>query len=508
MEHHTAFQSLRFQYIDFRKNLADLGKYMKTVLIAPESVSCDTGSDDFLSTRQMHPLGLLSLATYAKQFGHEVTILDQNAFKLNNKRLVERVKKIDPTVVGIGVLSKSISNAKVIAADLKAWNPNIKIVFGNYMATFSARHMLENYPWLDVCVRGEGEYTFKELLDAWDKGSSLEDVAGISFKANGRIKENVDRALIVDLDTLPIPDRSLLPVTNNNDVPGVEPETYKGTSMYFSRGCPYACTFCVCRAINHGTYRVRSVDRFVKELCEIDSMGIKSVVLVDDNFTMKRKLITKLCELIKKEKLDIFLSTEGRVDQSDYTMLRSMKLAGFSTLFFGFESGVQRILNYYNKKATIDQSRIAVKQARKAGIDAIIGTFMVGAPDETYEEVNQTINFIKSVDIDFPQLVIARAFPGTVIYNDLARRNILDDNKYWESGVDLIDLPGSVMKRKALKRMVVERYSKVFTRPEYLVRAMYRNLASKFRRGIVNHYLNPKEIRRMKTLFKGALDVF
>jgi radical SAM superfamily enzyme YgiQ (UPF0313 family) len=71
---------------------------------------------------------------------------------------------------------------------------------------------------------------------------------------------------------------------------------------------------------------------------------------------------------------------------------------------------------------------------------------MVGAPEETYEEVNQTINFIKSVDIDFPQIVIARAFPGTRIYNDLVQRKILDDNKYWESGVDMIDLPGSVMK--------------------------------------------------------------
>jgi anaerobic magnesium-protoporphyrin IX monomethyl ester cyclase len=481
---------------------------MKTVLIAPATVSCDTGSDDFLTSRQMHPLGLLSLATYAKQFGHEVTILDQSALKLTNEKLAERVKQLDPDAVGIGVLSKSIDNAKAIAAILKIWNPNLKIVFGNYMATFSARHMLENYPWLDACVRGEGEVTFKELLDAWDRGRPLDAVAGISFKASGRIKENSDRALIMDLDTLPIPDRSMLPITYNTEVPGIQSEGYRATSMYFSRGCPYACTFCACRMFTHGTYRVRSVDKFIEELCEIASMGIKNVVVVDDNFTMKRKLVSKLCERIQKEHLDIFLSTEGRVNQSDYSMLRNMKLAGFSTLFFGFESGVQRILDYYNKQITVDMSRTAAKQARKAGIDAIVGTFMVGAPDETYEEVNQTINFIKSVDIDFPQLVLARAFPGTNIYDDLVRRNILDDNKYWESGVDMVDLPGSIMKRNALKRLVEERYLKIFTRPEYIGRALYRNLASKFRRGIVNHYLNPKEFRRLKSLFKGALDVF
>jgi anaerobic magnesium-protoporphyrin IX monomethyl ester cyclase len=483
---------------------------MKTVLISPDVVSCDTGSDDFLSTRKMHPLGLLSLATYANKFGHEVSILDQSAFNLTNDKLIAHVKKLDPGVVGIGVLSKSIDNAKLIAADLKAWNPNLKIVFGNYMATFSARRMLANYPWLDACVRGEGEVTFKELLDAWEKGSPLEDVAGISFKANGRIKENVDRALVMDLDTLPTPDRSLLPINGNigDGAPGIKAEGYKGTSMFFSRGCPYACTFCACRMFTRGTYRVRSVDKVVNELCEIASMGVKSVVMVDDNFTMKRKLVTNLCERIQKEKLDIFLSTEGRVNQSDYSMLRNMKLAGFSTLFFGFESGVQRILDYYNKNATVEMSRIAVKHARKAGIDAIVGTFMIGAPDETYEEVNQTINFIKSVDIDFPQLVLARALPGTALYNDLVRRNILDENKYWESGVDVIDLPGTVMKRNALKRMVNERYLKIFARPGYIARAMYRNLASKFRRGIVNHYLNPKEIPRLKSLFRGALDVF
>jgi anaerobic magnesium-protoporphyrin IX monomethyl ester cyclase len=481
---------------------------MKAVLIAPEAVNADTGSDDFLTSSHMHPLGLLSLSTYAKQFGHEVTILDQSALKLNNEKLIGHVKRIDPGVVGIGVLSKSIGNAKAIAADIKAWNPNLKIVFGNYLATFSARHMLENYPWLDACVRGEGEVTFKELLDAWDKGSPLEDVTGISFKATGRIKENADRALVMDLDTLPTVDRSILPDMYNNEVPGIQATGYKSTTMFFSRGCPYACTFCACRMFTHGLYRTRSIDTFIKELCEIESMGIKNVVMVDDNFTLKRKLVTKLCERIQKEKLDIFLSTEGRVDQSDYSMLRNMKLAGFSTFFFGFESGVQRLLDYYNKKITLDMSRIAVKQARKAGIDAIIGTFLVGAPDETYEEVNQTINFIKSVDVDFPQLLLARALPGTPIYNDLARRNILDENKYWESGVDIIDLPGTVMKRKALKRMVLERYMKIFARPKYITRAFYRNFVSRFRRGIVNQYLNPKEIPRLRSLFKGALDVF
>ncbi|MEX2680422.1 MAG: radical SAM protein [Candidatus Sigynarchaeota archaeon] len=482
--------------------------YMKTVLIAPAAVSRDTGSDDFLTTRHMHPLGLLLLATYAKKCGHEPTIIDQSAFRLTNEGVIEKVKKIDPDVVGIGVLSKSIDNAKIIAANLKAWNPNLKIVFGNYLATFSARQMLEHYPWLDACVRGEGEVTFKELLDAWEKGRPLEEVEGVSFKANHRIKENADRKLIMDLDTLPLPDRSMLPDMYKNEVPGIQASGYKTTTIFFSRGCPYACTFCACRMFTRGTYRVRSVDAFVEELCEIASMGTKNVVLVDDNFTLRRKLVVELCERIQKEKLDLFLSTEGRVNQSDYSMLRHMKLAGFSTLFFGFESGVQRILDYYNKKITPDMSRVAVKHARKAGIDAIVGTFIVGAPDETYEEVNQTIKFIKSIDVDFPQLLLARALPGTPIYADLARRNILDDNKYWEAGVDIIDLPGSIMKRKILKRMVNERYMKIFARPTYLARAFYRNFASRFRRGIVNQYLNPNEFRRLRTLFKGALDVF
>jgi radical SAM superfamily enzyme YgiQ (UPF0313 family) len=148
------------------KKLTGIGKKMKAVLIAPVAGNSDPESDDFLTSRHMHPLGLLSLATYAKQFGHEVMILDQSALKLTNEKLIGHVKRIDPGVVGIGVLSKSIGNAKAIAADIKAWNPNLKIVFGNYLATFSARHMLENYPWLDACVRGEGEVTFKELLDA------------------------------------------------------------------------------------------------------------------------------------------------------------------------------------------------------------------------------------------------------------------------------------------------------------------------------------------------------
>ncbi|MEX2680746.1 MAG: radical SAM protein, partial [Candidatus Sigynarchaeota archaeon] len=459
-------------------------------------------------SRSAPPLGLLYVATYAIQHGHDVRIIDQATFGWSDEKILDHVRHVNPDVVGFTILSESVKNAKVLAAKMKAEDPNLKIVFGNYLPTFYARKMLEQYPWLDACVRGEGEETFTALMEAWERGRPLDGIPGISFRTASTIKENPDRPLTKDLDTLPIPDRKLLPDIYKNRMCGVELSKRKFTIMISSRGCPYACTFCACTTFTKGSFRARSVDNVFKEICELGSMGYKDIILVDDNFTLKKNRVIELCQKIRKERMDMFFTTDGRVNHSDLNLYRHMATAGFTALMLGFESGVQRLLDYYNKKITLAMSEKAVKLARKGGIDVIIGAFLIGAPDETYQEVLQTINFIKTLDIDFPQLILTRALPGTPLFNDLARKHVLDEELHWEKGVDVIDLPGTIMQRKALKRLVNERFPGIFLRPSYLSRALYRNFRSKYRREIVNSHLNPSDIRKVGVVFKNALDLF
>jgi radical SAM superfamily enzyme YgiQ (UPF0313 family) len=242
------------------------------------------------------------------------------------------------------------------------------------------------------------------------------------------------------------------------------------------------------------------------EICELANQGYRELFFVDDNFTLNRKRVIELSQKIRKEKLDLRFTTFGRVNHSSYELYRHMKLAGVNVIMFGFESGVQRILNYYNKKITLEMSRSAVKLARKAGLDMITGAFLLGGYDESYTEALETIKFISTLDIDFPQVVITRALPGTPIFNELINKKILDEEKYWETGVNIIDLPGAKMNREGIFRFVNYHFPKIFLNSKYISRAFYRNFTSRYRREILFSHLNRKNILIVGRLMKNPLD--
>ena len=112
-----------------------------------------------------------------------------------------------------------------------------------------------------------------------------------------------------------------------------------------------------------------------------------------------------------------------------------MVQAGCRVLYLGIENANQRILDYYNKKITPRQSENAVKTAKKAGVDVIAGSFIIGAPDETWEEIWNTIKFAQRVPIDIPQFNILGAHPGNDIWNELVAKGVVDPEKWWEKGV-------------------------------------------------------------------------
>jgi len=153
----------------------------------------------------------------------------------------------------------------------------------------------------------------------------------------------------------------------------------------------------------------------------------------------------KLCKSIRKEKLDIEWSCEGRVDHSSYEMMKEMPLAGCNAIYLGIESANQRILDYYNKRITPQQSVTAVNNTRKAGIDMIIGSVIVGALDETREEILNTFEFLKKLSIDFPKFNILVAHPGMEIWNELIMQGHLNEEDHWETGVLVSKLSASTI---------------------------------------------------------------
>jgi len=237
-------------------------------------------------------------------------------------------------------------------------------------------------------------------------------------------------------------------------------------------------------------WRPRSVQNTLEELHFLASEGYRQFIFVDDSFTLNQKRVIKLCRGMRKEKIDMDWICEGRVDNCSYEMLREIAKAGCKILYFGIESGNQRILNYFNKRTTPEQCKTAVKTARKAGIDIIGGSFIVGAPDETKEEIQNTIKFAKQIPIDFPQFNILGVYPGTEIWNEFEVNGLLKEGEYWETGIAVSEICPTAVPLNEIKQMVHEAFYHFIRRPSFLLEQMARTLKSSYRMKVLINNLS------------------
>jgi radical SAM superfamily enzyme YgiQ (UPF0313 family) len=428
------------------------------------------------------PLGILYLAAVLKQKGVEVSVLDQAAKGLTVKETAKWVKAQNPDILGFSTFATSGRTAAAISAEVKQENPNVTVVFGNYYATFNPERVLRKYPSVDIIVRGEGERTVVDLMDCLKDRGRLKDVLGISFRnEEGVTVSSADSPLIKDLDSLPFPDRSLIGEDYHSVMVGANIAPKKFTSVVSSRGCVYRCRFCCCTQFAHNRWRPRSVENTMKELCFLASEGYKQFIFVDDNFTGNPKNVVRLCREMRKEKLDMEWMCEGRVDIGSYEMFWETAQAGCKVLYFGIESANQRILDYYNKRITPEQSKTAVRTARRAGADIIVGSFIVGAPDETKEEIRNTIEFASRIPIDVPQFNILGVFPGTDIWDECEAKGLLKGGEYWETGIAVSEIYPTAVPLREIKWMIHDGFYHFARRPSFVSKQMARLIKSRYR---------------------------
>ena len=258
---------------------------MKVVLINP-----DTGHPKRLESQAAWPpLGLLYIGTVLQNAGHEVKVIDNGRVQLPVESVVERVKRENPGVVGVSVLTPTFKQGVKIAGAIKAEMPDVKIAFGNYHATFTHDRILTKYPFADHVVLGEGEFSFLELVDALEKNEGPEGIPGVAYRRDGGAVNTPERRLILNLDELPIPDRSLLEHEYHSEIMGAWGSGGRFTTVLTSRGCPYTCRYCACAAFSSHRVRFRSPEAVVAELERLCSEGYEEVGFVDDNLLVNRQ---------------------------------------------------------------------------------------------------------------------------------------------------------------------------------------------------------------------------
>jgi radical SAM superfamily enzyme YgiQ (UPF0313 family) len=424
------------------------------------------------------PMGLLYLGEILSRKGHEVKIFDQDVTGASTKEILKWLKNRESEIVGLSPLSISFDISIELADLIKKWNPNVKIIMGNILATLCSDLILKNYSSIDFCVRGEAEITLPKLVDSLEKhGKNLETIKGISYLKDGRIVMTQDRGPTEDLDAIPIPDRENL-IDFDYRMGG-----RKFTILCTSRGCPFNCRFCAIH-INSGlkgTLRTRSIPNVINELKYLEDEGYKEINFVDDCFILNKKRTLDLCLTMIKEKINLDWAAEGRVDQANIRLLRTMKKSNCKSILFGIESANQRMLDLYNKKITPEISKQAVKNAKKAMIENIIGLFVLGGPTETIKEVINTIKFSNKLDLTFIQYQYLHILMGSDLWNDLEKKGIVSRERDWKKYFRAFEILPNVLGEEILDKLMIRGYAQFLSRPKFLINQITKTIRSNYR---------------------------
>ncbi|MGQ9470062.1 MAG: B12-binding domain-containing radical SAM protein, partial [Nitrososphaerales archaeon] len=196
---------------------------------------------------------------------------------------------------------------------------------------------------------------------------------------------------------------------------------------------------------------------------------------------------------------------DARVDCISIDALRAMAKIGCRIIYYGMESANQRILDFYNKRITPSQSIAATKAARKAGIDIIVGSFIVRTPDETREEIENTFNFAQRLDIDVPIFHPLELYPGTPLWIDLSSQGLLNEDEHWERGVYASDISPKAVPLVELHSMIYHASKKFLLRPRYITLSFMRLLKSRYKLEIASN--NMSKFLKREFSFSEAIEI-
>jgi len=429
---------------------------MSVLLIDPQRSSIGKGNVWRAINRSLPTLGLAYIASFLEKKGIKVSIIDLKVQMLDIPHIIAILKNTKPDFVGITATTVQINAALEIAKLIKDFDKNINIVMGGPHPHIFAEDLLK-LDSIDYVIRGEGEYTFWELVS----GKNLSSIYGLAYKLNDDIISNPLRPPISDLDTLPFPARHLLPMDRYRPSPG-RYRRLPATSIITSRGCPGKCTFCYTDILGQAT-RFRSARNIADEIKDlIERYKIKEISFYDDTFTTSRRNVRELCSIILNEKIDITWSCMSRVDCVDKQTLQMMKNAGCHLICYGVESGDETILNNINKKIHLEQAKEAVELTKKTKIN-VMASFMIGNPGETEETIKKTIRYALELDPDLYVFNITTPFPGTAMFNWAKEKSYLTTYNW-----DYYDLGHIVMQLPTISPNLIQYYYKYAYRRIYL----------------------------------------
>lgn len=426
------------------------------ILVVPPSPQIPTPGREFLLKTPIE--GVSYIATVLKNAGYPVEIIDYRTGKKSWDKIIEN----DRDVVGLATFIDSFIFLEDFTRKIKEQNKGTKIILGGPFVS-SAPEILMKSIAADYAVRGEGELTILELMEALSKNenNSIPFIPGIGYKENGEIKFTQTREQIAALDNLPTLDLSLWPT--------VRKESFiESIGFSSSRGCYAKCSFCfktipLIRQMNPAKFGL-AVQDLIKKHC------LKFAYINDLTFVIGRDRTVQLCRELKKTGIHWACST--RVQDIDEDLLKIMKDSGCEEIWYGFESVDQKVLDANFKDIKVEEIEEAVKLTSREGIK-VMANFIIGLLGETEPSLNKMVKFIETRDVIPCSIKYLTPFPGTYIYQYAKEKGLIENEvEYFRSLsrrkvnavddeiVNCTDLPEEKLRQafKKIREISYERY--------------------------------------------------
>ena len=417
------------------------------------------------------PLGLGYLGAVLEK-KHEVKILDVDADGLDLFSINDFLRKYKPEVIGISATTPTFKEALSFAEQARLVLPMAIICLGGMHPTISPEESIKPEA-IDFVVRGEGEETMLELVEAIERGTSILEVKGVTHKGACGIIHNPDRKQIINLDSIPFPARHLF-----NQQKYTYPDALYSPCfpIMTSRGCNGKCTYCCTKQMFIG-FRVRSAKNIVDEIeFLIKEHGAREIHIWDDNFTLIKSRVFEVRDEIKARGIKIKVSFPNgiRVDSVNEEVLQALKDMGTYSIAFGVESGNQEVLNDIKKGITLEQVETAFKIAKKIGLETW-GFFMLGLPADTKETIKETIEFAKKLDPDIAKFHILKPYPGSEAFKQLSEKGLITESDLSKYGIHTKPVHKlSDVTEEELLAFQKQAYREFYLRPKKIVKQILR----------------------------------
>ena len=417
-------------------------------------------------------LGLMYIASILREKNEfDVKLVDMTLEGLSIPYLVRILADWKPSVVGITSYTDCLYDLKLTVEALRKELESVIICAGGPHVEIYPKDTLRILP-IDCIIRGDGEYSFRELCRQVKNKKSWKNIKGIGYNDRGKVYLN-DPWQIEPIDVLPFPAREL------SSMDRVKSTVAKGkaiTSICSSRGCPLPCTFC---NSPYKKYRLRSAENVVTEIADCyEKLGIREFFFFDDLFNISKKRMIEICDAIKKLPFKIKWSFRGRINNLDEPIIRRCQDAGCNRIHFGVEAGTERILNIYKKGLKLDRVRNIFKICHKIEMETV-GNFMIGGPSETREEINQTLRFAFELSPTFVEFHVLVPYPYTQIYQKMLASGQLETDvweNYSKNPKSDFNPPlcNTEISSKELYEILNDAYRKFYFRPSYIWKQMKR----------------------------------